>query len=112
MYHKYINQYDQITYENTTKLVLRCSVYFRARHYLVKIFEDINNRSRCLTELKNKVELIEYEIDESEDFDVLEKLGHDVATLGKMIIQHVQCFRETTPIFDQVFVYKNNVRKL
>lgn len=57
------------------KLTLRCDAYFKVRDVLIVLFKQIDTRSKYLMELKNKVSPIDFELEESEDEDLLYDIG-------------------------------------
>jgi len=56
--------------------VLRCETYFRSREHLVEIFLNIDKEKDLMQQLKDKVNDIEYELEESDDEDFLYDLGN------------------------------------
>ncbi len=79
LYQKYINTYDQITYENTLKLLLRCRLFFKARQVLVELFQMLLKRQDVVNQLKQKISEVQDEIDD--DWE-----EQEVRRLGKLIL--------------------------
>lgn len=78
LYYKYINQYSEITYENTSKLLLRCKVFFRERKYISKVLVNIIEKDNLMQELRLRVNGMNYEIDDTSEEEDLEKNGQEV----------------------------------
>mmetsp|Transcript_20438 Transcript_20438/g.19425 ORF Transcript_20438/g.19425 Transcript_20438/m.19425 type:complete len:109 (-) Transcript_20438:241-567(-) len=72
---QYLQQYSEITYENTTKLLLRCEVFMRARRSLILAFQAIHKRLELMKIIKTRISELEYEIEESEEEEELKELG-------------------------------------
>lgn len=118
LYYQYLFQYPevismfyilQITYENTSKLLLRCEIYLRARQSMVRAFLYINKRMAQMRLMKNKIAELEYEIEDTEEEDELKELGQTIVMLSRKALEYIVLFRRTTPIFDRAFVFKGNV---
>ena len=70
------------------------------REVLIFLFKLIDERSKYLNELKDKVSPIDFDLEESEDEDILYDIGKKVILLGRDIIQNINKLRKITPIFD------------
>jgi hypothetical protein len=72
--------------------------------------KTINSRIRSINLLKGKISEIEYDLEDSDEEFELQKLGEEIVKLSKEAIEGIGEFRESSPIFDSTFIFKNNVR--
>ena len=105
LYHNHITTYSEVTFENTIKLLMRVGQYFTARHHLSQVLTLVSEREEIMKVIKQKVQELSYEIDETEDEEELRGLGERLVSVGKDILEHIFKFRKASHIFDRVFIF-------
>jgi len=99
-------RYDQVTYENTIKLIIRCKIFYEARNILSDILKMISEREYSAALVQTEIATIDScdLINESE----AENLKKSLKTLmdqSSYIDEEIEKFRKIKP-FDRPFLYQ------
>lgn len=106
-FYRIVGKYDEITYENTIKLIIRCKIFYEAREKLANIIKMINEREYTAALIQTEIAAV----DSMEQIDdaTSNHLKQNLVTLldqSKYIESTISKFRQINP-FDRPFIYKD-----
>jgi hypothetical protein len=105
-FYRIVSKYDEITYENTIKLIIRCKIFYEARETLANIIKMINEREYTAALIQTEIAAIDSQeiIDEPTSNHLKQNLGN-LIDQSAYIQESVLKFRAINP-FDRAFIYK------
>lgn len=101
-----VEKYDEVTYENTIKLIIRCKILYEAREILVNIIKMIHEREYSAALVQTQIAAIDsLELMDDVASIKLRSSLKELLAQSAYIEQSIQQFRAVRP-FDRVFLYK------
>jgi len=108
-FYRIVNKYDEVSYENTIKLVIRWKIFYEAREILASTIKMISDREYTAALIQTKVASLD-DCEEENDDEAISNLQKNMKTLtdqSDYIEEKINKFREVNP-FDRVFLYKGD----
>lgn len=65
----------------------------RSRKLLTSVFSYINKRLKAMKVIKTKISELEYEIEDTSEEEELEKLGQNIVSMSKKVIEIILIFK-------------------
>jgi hypothetical protein len=105
-----VAKYDEITYENTIKLIIRWKIFYEARETIASIIKMINEREYTAALIQTEVALLDSWEEEANDDVTIKNIKKNLKTLydqSSYIEEKIEKLREVNP-FNRPFLYKGD----
>lgn len=107
-FYRIIDKYEEITYENTIKLIIRWKIFYQARELLFEIIKMISEREYSAALVQTEIATID-SVDQIDQptADHLKSSLKILLDQSNFIYDKIQQFKNIKP-FDRPFVYKGD----